>query len=51
MKKNLKQCPICDNDLIITRYECSNCQTRIEGNFIQTGFNELNEEQLEFIKV
>ncbi|MFA7057562.1 MAG: DUF2089 domain-containing protein [Candidatus Cloacimonadales bacterium] len=51
MKRNLKQCPICDNDLIITRYECSNCQTRIEGNFIQTGFNELNEEQLEFIKV
>ena len=51
MKRNLKLCPVCKSDLIITRYQCSNCQTRIEGNFSQTGFNELNSDQLEFIKL
>jgi len=51
MKRNLKKCPVCGNELIITRYECDNCLTKIEGNFQQTGFSELNEEQIEFIKI
>lgn len=51
MKRNLTKCPVCDGELIITRYECNNCRTKIEGNFEQTGFSELNDEQIEFIKV
>lgn len=51
MKNNLTKCPVCQGDLLITRYECSNCSTKIEGHFQQTGFSELNNEQIEFIKV
>lgn len=51
MKRNLTKCPVCEGELIITRYECSNCTTKIEGNFQQNGFSELNNEQIEFIKV
>lgn len=51
MKRNLSKCPVCQGELIITRYECSNCETKIEGSFQQTGFSELNDEQIEFIKV
>ncbi|MBI9032795.1 DUF2089 domain-containing protein [bacterium] len=51
MKRNLSKCPVCEGELIITRYECSNCSTKIEGSFQQTGFSELSDEQIEFIKV
>lgn len=51
MKRNLTKCPVCEGELIITRYECDNCRTKIEGNFQQNGFSELNNEQIEFIKV
>ncbi len=51
MKRNLTKCPVCQGELIITRYECSNCSTKIEGHFLQNGFGELSSEQIEFIKV
>jgi hypothetical protein len=51
MKRNLTTCPVCEGELIITRYECNNCRTKIEGNFQQNGFSELSDEQIEFIKV
>ncbi len=51
MKRNLTKCPVCEGELIITRYECNNCRTKIEGNFQQNGFSDLNDEQIEFIKV
>ncbi len=51
MKKNLTKCPVCEGDLVITKYECSNCHTKIEGDFYQTAFAELDDEQLEFIKI
>lgn len=53
MKKNktLTLCPICDHDLTITKLACSSCQTVIEGNFIFSKFNYLDEDKLYFIEI
>lgn len=50
MKTSLSACPVCGNNLTITRYYCSQCDTTIEGRF--TGaegvFSQLTPEQLNF---
>lgn len=53
MKKNyLHECPVCGNHLRITSYECSECRTRIEGNFHQAEhrFSHLTPEEMNFIE-
>lgn len=49
--KALSQCPICHDELNITRMGCSTCKTNIEGQFTGCKFCKLPEEQLEFIEV
>lgn len=51
MNKNLINCPICDNKLNITKYQCISCGTEISGNFELNKFATLNQEQLDFIEV
>ncbi|AOT71423.1 DUF2089 domain-containing protein [Geosporobacter ferrireducens] len=45
------QCPICENELIITGMSCSRCKTNIEGQFTGCKFCKISQEQLEFIEV
>jgi len=45
------QCPICGDELHITRMGCSRCNTNLEGKFTGCKFCKLPEEQLEFIKI
>ncbi|MGE4284951.1 MAG: DUF2089 domain-containing protein [Clostridia bacterium] len=45
------QCPICENELTITRMSCSRCKTNIEGQFTGCKFCKIPQEQLEFIEV
>jgi hypothetical protein len=43
-KNHLHSCPKCGCHLTITRYDCSNCGTRIEGEFLGCPFCQLDEE-------
>jgi len=44
------QCPVCDNDLTISKLTCSKCHTSIEGKFESCEFCRLPKEDLHFLK-
>lgn len=43
-------CPICQGEILITRFECQSCETAFEGRFRQTAFANLSPEQWQFVK-
>jgi hypothetical protein len=47
----INKCPVCDQDLVVTRYYCVNCDTTIEGHFTaeHTPFGHLSPEQMQFL--
>lgn len=47
----LQACPVCGDELTITKLECSHCATKLEGRFCGCKFCRLPQEQLEFIEV
>lgn len=49
--KVLNKCPVCGEELIITKLNCRRCQTKIEGEFAPSKFCRLPNDQLEFIEV
>jgi hypothetical protein len=44
------QCPICQDDLIVTRLHCRNCDTTLEGYFELGRLSQLTPEQLSFVE-
>ncbi len=50
MKPSLNKCPACGDDLIVARYQCETCDTRIEGRFENGAFPGLTSEHIEFVK-
>jgi hypothetical protein len=44
------QCPICHDDLIVTRLHCRNCDTTLEGYFELGRLYQLAPEQLSFVE-
>jgi hypothetical protein len=50
MKTAISNCPVCDNELTVTRLKCENCETAIEGRFTVGAFAGLSQEQLDFIE-
>lgn len=44
------QCPICHDDLIVTRLHCRTCDTTLEGHFELGRLSQLTPEQLGFIE-
>ena len=44
------QCPICQDDLIVTRLHCRNCDTTLEGYFELGKLYQLTPEQLSFVE-
>lgn len=44
------QCPICHDDLIVTRLNCRNCDTTLEGHFELGRLSQLTPEQLSFVE-
>lgn len=44
------QCPICQDDLIVTRLHCRNCDTSLEGHFELGRLYQLTPEQLAFVE-
>jgi len=53
INKPLNKCPVCEEDLVVTRYYCVNCDTTIEGHFTaeNTPFANLTPEQMQFLLV
>lgn len=49
--KALTVCPVCNYGMTITRLSCGSCHTTIEGNFMFSKFNYLDEEKLYFIEI
>lgn len=47
----LTKCPVCGGELKVTKLECTNCNSRIEGDFKLSKFNYLSDEQLKFALV
>ncbi len=44
------ECPICHDDLVVTRLTCNNCGTTIEGRFTMGRLFQLSPEQLDFVE-
>lgn len=44
-------CPVCGEELVVSRLECEHCHTIIEGKFSRCDFCNLPQEQLDFTKV
>jgi len=52
MKKEvISHCPICENELSITRLHCDKCQIEINGSFSLSKLSLLTKEQLKFVEV
>jgi hypothetical protein len=44
-------CPVCHDDLLVTRLVCRNCGTALEGRFTMGRLFQLTPEQLHFVEV
>ncbi len=44
------KCPICGDDLTVTRLHCRNCDSALEGHFTLGRFYQLSAEQLHFVE-
>ena len=51
MNQVIGQCPICQDNLHVTRLNCRNCDTSIEGHFALGRLYHLSAEQLAFIEI
>lgn len=51
MNQVIGQCPICQDNLHVTRLNCRNCDTIIEGHFSLGRLYHLSAEQLAFIEI
>lgn len=51
MNPVIGRCPICNDTLHVTRLNCRNCDTHIEGNFSLGRLYQLNPEQLQFVEI
>lgn len=45
------ECPVCHNDLVITRMVCRNCGTALEGRFSLGRLFQLTPEQRHFVEI
>lgn len=48
MKKVISRCPVCQNELTVSRLKCDSCDTVIENNFRLSKFDYLSDEELYF---
>lgn len=51
MNHVIGQCPICNENLNVTRLHCRKCDTSIEGQFSLGRLYQLTTEQLQFIEI
>ena len=46
----ISTCPVCSNELSVTRLHCASCGTTLEGDFSVGRFGRLNREQLALLE-
>ena len=46
----ISTCPVCSNELAVTRLRCGSCGTTLEGDFSVGRFGRLNREQLALLE-
>lgn len=51
MNPVIGQCPICGSTLHVTRLNCRNCDTSIDGHFTLGRLYQLSSEQLDFVEI
>ncbi len=44
------QCPICGGEVVVTRINCRDCNTSIEGRFSSHTFSQLTPKQMDFVE-
>lgn len=44
------QCPICGGEVVVTRVNCRDCSTSIDGQFSARTFSQLTPEQMDFVE-
>ena len=47
----LGKCPVCDDELHVSKLSCDNCKTNIEGKFSLCKFCKLTNEQKSFVEI
>lgn len=50
-RRMISRCPVCNEELVVTRLRCTHCETTIEGAFEVSRFTRLSKEQLEFVEI
>ena len=50
MNKVISQCPVCGNELKVTRLKCGKCDTVIENDFKLSKFDYLSADELHFVE-
>lgn len=50
-KEVMGKCPVCSDELVVTRLSCSSCKSVIEGEFSLCNLCKLSEEQKDFINI
>ncbi len=45
------RCPVCGDQMYVTRLECENCHSALEGQFHLGPFQNLSPDQLQFLEV
>lgn len=50
MNPMIGRCPVCSNALTVTRLQCGNCSTGIEGSFALGRLQALTVEQIQFVE-
>ena len=50
-KESIGKCPICSEQITITKMHCEYCETTIEGNFYFCKFCKLDNKQKEFLEI
>lgn len=44
------RCPVCSEEMVVTRLRCNHCDTAIEGTFEVSKFSRLTQEHLDFVE-
>jgi len=51
MHSVLSNCPVCEEEMMVTRLRCPNCSTELHGNFQLSRLNRLSQEQITFVEM
>lgn len=50
-RKMPSRCPVCSEEMVVTRLRCPHCETGIDGTFEVPKFARLSREHLEFVEI